>query len=107
MSMQPSVQLRQALETGLGRLRTQHDSLNRYTRPPFNVWALGQVVITSDELEALIKSSQLFENEVDVLAQALPILRVILIPLRNLSIGVDPAHPKRPMIVAASPIIGI
>jgi hypothetical protein len=107
MAMQPSVQLEIALEKGLERLKVEHNALNQFLRPGFNEWAYGRIVITSDELHGIIKSSQLFDNAVDVLAQALVILQKILIPLRGLAIGVDPERPNRPMIVAAPPIVGL
>lgn len=106
MSMQPSAQLRQALEKGLERLNTQHTELNRFHRPGFSEWAMGGVVITSDELEGIIKSSQLFDNEIEVLAQATEMIRFVLTPIRSLAIAVDPSWPERPMIVAAPNIFG-
>jgi hypothetical protein len=108
MAMQPSVQLRHALEVGVKRLRMQHHyEWDTTTRVTFGQWTYGRVVVTSDELEAIIKSSQLFDDALDVLAQAVPIVREVGSKIENLSIEIDPTWPRRPMIVAAPAMISV
>jgi hypothetical protein len=111
MALQPSTQVSQALERALKRLKEQYAQEFAHLRakdefhsiPSFSVWALGHKVLTVDELELVIKSSQLFNSEFEVLNDALvAIAKVSHEAVKCLSIGSDPNQLNKPVIVVAT-----